>query len=260
MTTQSGTCQPSCCTISIATVFWPSSRRRVHRVGQVDALVAAQPRGPAACSRRSPCRWRRTSAPFARGWTSWAVVILPCGRKHRRPGCRRRRSRRRARRTCRRSRRRRRRGSALPSAIIWSTILTSTVIPRSLNEPVCDVAAQLDAHVRHAEAAAVALARQQGGACPRPWSRCWSSSDARADPLLLAPDAAGRRAPRRRPSARRRAPSTRPPLVRQRVHVVAHLEQARRTCGTGRSSRRARSAVAAGEASKARAVDHGAGV
>ena len=42
ITTQSGTCQPSCCASSIATVFWPSSAQRVHRVREVHALALGE--------------------------------------------------------------------------------------------------------------------------------------------------------------------------------------------------------------------------
>ena len=93
----------------------------------------------APCSRRSRCRAQSTSAPLASGCTSCAVETLFARQEHHRGDARRRRSRRPARPRCRRWRRRRRRRSAAPSAIICLTTETSTVMPRSLNDPVCEL-------------------------------------------------------------------------------------------------------------------------
>ena len=80
MMTQSGTSQSNCCTISIATVFWPSSARGCSSSwrGRRPPRRRAAARSP--CSRRSRCRATSTSAPLASGCTSCAVETLPRGR------------------------------------------------------------------------------------------------------------------------------------------------------------------------------------
>ena len=80
-TIQSGTCQPSCCTISIPTVFCPSTCSEFMELRKVDRNHPASLPARASCSRRSRCRAPARGAPLAIGWMSCAVLILPLGRE-----------------------------------------------------------------------------------------------------------------------------------------------------------------------------------
>ena len=164
MMTQSGTSQSNCCTISIADRLLPLEAQRVHRVGEVDALLARRARCTIAMQPSKSVSSASTSAPLASGCTSCAVETLPRGRSTtaREAGGR----------AVGRERRRgvagrgagdgarsaaRRRSSAC-------TTETSTVMPRSLNEPVCELPHSLTHRSSSAELAAEALGPEEVGA------------------------------------------------------------------------------------------------
>ena len=210
--------------------------QRVHRVREVDALAPRRAPARSPCSRRSRCRARARARPLASGCTSCAVEILPRGRitTARMPGGRGVRGERRrgvaGRRARDRADRRARR------AIICLTIETSTVMPRSLNEPECDVPHCLTRSVREPERRAVAPAHERGCVPPSCIDTMCSSRSCGRDPLVLAPHAASRTAAS---TSRQRSSNScfHAAALRaaQRRDVVRDLEQLAARAGSDRS-------------------------
>ena len=138
MTTQSGTSQSNCCTISIDDRLLPLDAQAVHRVGEVDAFAPRPGAGRSPCSRRSRCRARARARRWRAAGRAAPVETLPRGRMTigrdaggRAVGGERRRG--------VAGRRAGDRADRAPSAIICLTTETSTVMPRSLNDPVCEL-------------------------------------------------------------------------------------------------------------------------
>ena len=186
--------------------------QRVHRVREVDALACRRAPGRAPCSRRSRCRARARARPSrAAGRAAPSRSCRAAGSRPR--GSRRPRRTRRAPPRCRRSTRTRSRGSAARRAIICLTIETSTVIPRSLNEPECEVPHCLTRTSPSPSAARVARHAHQVRAALG-HRHDVVGAQLRRDPLVLAPHAGSPRLVDRCASARRTAASTARPIAR----------------------------------------------
>jgi len=79
MMIQSGTRQSNCCTISMPTVFCPSTRSEFMLLARYTPSSLAKRCTTFMQSSKLPSK-ASTVAPLASGCTSWAVEIFPRGR------------------------------------------------------------------------------------------------------------------------------------------------------------------------------------
>ena len=160
MITQSGTSQSNCCDDLDRDRLLALEAQRVHRVREVDALAPRRAAARSPCSRRSRCRAR------ARARRSRAAARAAPSRSCRAAGAP----------TARMPAAAQYAASAaevspvdahaiarigLPCAIICLTTLTSTVMPRSLNEPVWLLPHSLTHRSSSPSVCAVALGPEQ---------------------------------------------------------------------------------------------------
>ena len=204
----------------------------VHRVGEVDAPLGGEPLhdGHAAVEVGVERQHRRAVGQRLHQLRGRHLAPRQDARWR---GCRRRRRTRRATPTCRRSTRRRPPAPGCRRAIICLTIETSTVIPRSLNDPVCELP-HCFTHRSSRPSARPKRSAQNRFVPPSSIETMFSSRIVGQHPFLLAPDRRAVRPRRALVALVEQASSTPRRSDRRAPRCRATPRAGRRTSGSGR--------------------------